>query len=90
MGLILELSTGVLLVACAVMTLWTAGAIYFDMCGGAKWGRWVALGWVVGVTVAVRGLAAALAAVRCLARGRVAIPRLVVPAEAEPRPRLGS
>ena len=37
----------------------------------------------------VRGLAAALAADRCLARGGVAIPRLVVPTETEPRPRLG-
>jgi hypothetical protein len=50
MGLIPELITGALLLPCAVITVWTAGAIYFDVCGRAKWGRWVALGWVVGVT----------------------------------------
>ena len=25
------------------------GAIYYDVCGGARWGRWVALAWAVGV-----------------------------------------
>ena len=39
----------VLLVATAPLTLWIAGAIYFDVCRGAKWGRWLAVGWVVGV-----------------------------------------
>jgi hypothetical protein len=41
----------VLLVATAPLTLWMAGAIYFDVCRGAKWGRWLAVGWVVGVVV---------------------------------------
>src|SRR5260370_37767934 len=50
MDLLLELITGALLLACAVFTVWTAGAIYFDVCGGARWGRWVALAWAVGVT----------------------------------------
>ena len=45
----LDFATGVWLLACAGITVWTAGAIYFDLCGGAKWGRWVALAWVVGV-----------------------------------------
>jgi hypothetical protein len=41
-----------LLVANAgLVTAWMAGAIYYDLCGGAKWGRWVAVGWVVGVIV---------------------------------------
>src|SRR5690242_8073839 len=39
----------VLLVATAPLTLWTAGAIYYDVCRGAKWGRWVAWCWIVGV-----------------------------------------
>jgi hypothetical protein len=33
----------------AGMTLWTAGAIYYDACRGARWGRLVAVGWVIGV-----------------------------------------
>ena len=49
MSLILEFLTDALLLACALIVIWTAGAIYFDICGGAKWGRWVALGWAVGV-----------------------------------------
>ena len=49
MGLILGIITGALLLACAVVAVWMAGAIYYDVCGGARWGRWVALGWVVGV-----------------------------------------
>jgi hypothetical protein len=40
-----------ILLAAAALALWTAGAIYFDACRGAKWGRFVALGWVVGVIV---------------------------------------
>jgi hypothetical protein len=49
MSLILEFITDALLLACALIVIWTAGAIYFDICGGAQWGRWVALGWVGGV-----------------------------------------
>src|SRR5262245_17679288 len=51
MDLVLELITDALLVACAVFAVWMAGAIYYDMCGGARWGRWVARGWGVGVIV---------------------------------------
>lgn len=41
----------VLLIAIAApITAWMAGAIYYDLCG-AKWGRWVAAGWSVGVIV---------------------------------------
>jgi hypothetical protein len=39
-----------LMIACAaVVALWMAGAIYFDACGGAKWGRAVAVAWLLGV-----------------------------------------
>jgi hypothetical protein len=38
----------ILAIASAV-TLWMAGAIYYDVCGTTKWGRWVALCWAVGV-----------------------------------------
>ena len=37
------------LAGAAVTTLWMAGAIYYDVCGGRKWGRLLALSWVVGV-----------------------------------------
>ena len=89
MGLILGILTGASLLACALVAVWMAGAIYFDVCGGAGWGRWVALGWAVGVVamfVAWRPLWQPIVA---LLGGGVAVPRLVAPAEAEPRPRLG-
>jgi hypothetical protein len=35
----------------APITLWIAGAIYYDVSGGAKWGEVLAAGWVVGVIV---------------------------------------
>jgi hypothetical protein len=38
-----------ILISAGGFTLWTAGAIYFDFANGAKWGRWLALGWVAGV-----------------------------------------
>jgi hypothetical protein len=38
-----------MLAGAAAVTLWTAGAIYYDVCGGARWGRWLAAGWVAGV-----------------------------------------
>ena len=31
----------------AVVTLWLAGAIYYDVCSETKWGRFVALGWAI-------------------------------------------
>jgi hypothetical protein len=47
MGPILGLITGAMLAASAVIAVWMAGAIYYDVCGGTKSGRWIALGWVV-------------------------------------------
>lgn len=49
MSLILKLITYGLLLASAVMSVWMAGAIYYDVSHGAKWGRWIVLGWAVGV-----------------------------------------
>jgi hypothetical protein len=40
-----------MLAAAALSTVWTAGAIYYDLCRSARWGRWFALGWVAGVLV---------------------------------------
>jgi hypothetical protein len=48
MDLILGILTGASLFACALVAVWMAGAIYFDVCGGAGWGRWVALAWAAG------------------------------------------
>ena len=39
----------ILLAVAAPVTLWMVGAIYYDLCGGAAWGRWLALGWLGGV-----------------------------------------
>src|SRR5215218_9089344 len=41
-----------MLAAAAGITLWMAGAIYYDACGGTTGGRLAAAGWVVGVVVA--------------------------------------
>ncbi|WZO95753.1 DUF4105 domain-containing protein [Isosphaeraceae bacterium EP7] len=41
--------TGASLLVCALVAVWMVGAIYFDVCGGAGWGRWVALAWAAGV-----------------------------------------
>jgi hypothetical protein len=41
----------VLLAGAAMITLWMAGAIYFDVCHGARWGWLVTLGWALGVVV---------------------------------------
>src|SRR6516164_9142376 len=49
MGLVLGIITGTLLLASALVAVWMVGAIHFDVCGGANWGRWVALAWAVGV-----------------------------------------
>jgi hypothetical protein len=38
-----------LLLVAAIATLWMAGAIHFDICGGTKWGWLVALGWILAV-----------------------------------------
>jgi hypothetical protein len=50
MGLLSEFVTGALLLGCAALIVWTAGAIFFDVCGGARWGRWGALAWTAGVS----------------------------------------
>ncbi len=48
-----ELTTWILaemlLTSAAAITLWMAGEIYYDLCGGSKWGRLVTLGWAIGV-----------------------------------------
>ena len=49
MGLILGIITGASLLASALVAVWMVGAIYYDWCGGARWGRAVALAWVAGV-----------------------------------------
>ena len=49
MGLILGIIKGASLFASAVVAVWMVGAIYFDLCGGAKRGRLVALAWAAGV-----------------------------------------
>ena len=49
MGLILGIITGAALLANALVALWMVGAIYYDLCGGARWGRFVALAWATGV-----------------------------------------
>jgi hypothetical protein len=38
-----------MLAIASVITLWMAGAIYYDVCRGAQWGRWLAAGWAAGV-----------------------------------------
>src|SRR4051812_14238088 len=46
----LESTVPALMFTCAAaITLWVAGAIYYDVCRGARWGRWLAAGWVIGV-----------------------------------------
>ena len=47
MALVLGIITGASLLTCALVAVWMVGAIYYDMCGGARWGRWVALAWAV-------------------------------------------
>ncbi len=49
MGLLPELISAALLLVSAAITLWVAGAIYYDVCHGGKWARWLAAGWVGGV-----------------------------------------
>jgi Domain of unknown function (DUF4105) len=40
-----------MLLTAAGITLWTAGAIYYDVCRSARWGLLLVLGWVGGVIV---------------------------------------
>ena len=37
----------ILLVCAASITLWMAGAIYYDVCNGGNWSRLIAAGWIV-------------------------------------------
>ena len=78
-----------MLAAATAVMLWMAGAIYYDVCGGAKWGRWVAVGWAVGVIALFAVWQPLWQPFVVLLGVAGAVPRLVVPAEAEPRPRLG-
>ena len=38
-----------MLATAAAVTLWVAGAIYYDVCGAGRWGRAAAAAWVAGV-----------------------------------------
>jgi hypothetical protein len=50
MGGILEwIGLILILASAAVITLWMAGAIYYDVCHETKWSRLLAAGCVVGV-----------------------------------------
>jgi hypothetical protein len=40
---------GLMLATAAAVTLWMVGAIYYDVCGGTRWGRWLAVAWVAAV-----------------------------------------
>jgi len=42
---------GVMLTGAALVALWMAGAIYYDLCRGAMWGCWLAAVWTCGVVV---------------------------------------
>lgn len=49
MELITSIITGASLLACVLVAVWLAGAIYYDVCGGAAWGRLIVLAWALGV-----------------------------------------
>jgi hypothetical protein len=49
MGLMLEFISAALLLASAAITLWVAGAIYYDACHGSRRAPWLAVGWAAGV-----------------------------------------
>jgi hypothetical protein len=49
MDMFLQLIIYAALLTSVAIAIWMAGAICFDVCAGAKWGRWIALAWVVGV-----------------------------------------
>ena len=53
MGLVLSVVTGASLLASSLVAVWMLGAIYYDLCGGAKWGRFIALAWAAGVIAMV-------------------------------------
>jgi hypothetical protein len=41
--------SAMMLASAAAITLWTSGAIYYDVCRESKWARLVAFGWAIGV-----------------------------------------
>ena len=43
------LAPAMMLPVAAVIVLWVAGAIYYDVGHGSQWGRWLATGWAAGV-----------------------------------------
>ncbi len=49
MDVLLGFTTAMALVACILIAVWMIGAIYFDLCGAAAWGRWVTVAWIVAV-----------------------------------------
>ena len=49
MGFLTAIVTGAALLACALVAVWMMGAIFYDVCGGAGWGRLVVLAWAAGV-----------------------------------------
>jgi hypothetical protein len=52
MGRIPELiALATVLASATAVTLWMAGAVYFDVCSGSKWGRSVATAWAIGILV---------------------------------------
>jgi hypothetical protein len=48
-GLTAWIFPALVLASATAITLWMAGAIYYDVCRGGKWGRLLAPGWAVGV-----------------------------------------
>ena len=52
MGSVLEwIVLSLMLAAAAAVSLWTAGAIYYDVCGGGRWGRAAATLWFVAIAI---------------------------------------
>ncbi|WP_435005091.1 DUF4105 domain-containing protein [Tundrisphaera lichenicola] len=49
MDLILGIFTGASVLASTLVAIWMIGAIYYDACGGAAWGRWVVMVWAFAV-----------------------------------------
>jgi hypothetical protein len=49
MSLLLALLLSAVAIVAAGLTLWMAGAIYFDLSGSRRWGQMLAIAWVVSV-----------------------------------------
>jgi len=50
-GLTDMIITTLIIASAAAITLWMAGAIYYDVCGGGRWAGLFAAGWAAGVLV---------------------------------------